>query len=152
MNNRINSGPIEEKEKARIEYKWKEYNLHIDLYKFYLALALRASGFFYLILGGVLTIYFSKDGKQKDNAVTLFLLLPIAMSVILGIIFIHGGRLWKKVTKRIDLIRDDLELYVGVKKAPDVRLLYQILWVFGISFFGVGISLVVLMIHLLLKG
>lgn len=143
---------ISEIEKTRIEYKWREYDTHINLYKFYLNLALKVNGFFYLILGGVLTIYFSKEGEKKDTAVILFLLLPIIMSATLGVIFIHGAKLWKRITDRINQIKIELSLYAGVEKAPDVRLLYQLLRVFGILFFTVFIALLVLMVHLLSKS
>jgi hypothetical protein len=151
-NSRTKFDSISDVEKTRIEFKWREYDTHINLYKFYLDLALKVNGFFYLILGGVLTIYFSKDSERRDIAVILFLLLPIAMSAVLGVIFIHGANLWKKITERINRIKTELSLYAGVEKAPDVRLLYQLLRVFAIFFFIVFIALIVLMAHLLSKS
>jgi hypothetical protein len=51
-------------EQARSETLWQQYALHVDLYKFYLDLALKTNALFYGITGAILTYYFAHPGAQ----------------------------------------------------------------------------------------
>jgi hypothetical protein len=79
--------------------KWEEYKLHIDLYKFYMDIALKANLFFYVLAGGILTYCL---GKYKEvNLIKYSLLLPMLMSLVFGGIFIYGARTWHRVMERM---------------------------------------------------
>lgn len=144
------------------EIKLKEYELHINLYQFYLNLGLSAISFFYLITGGTL-VYFLTNYKHsppktiilrereslKDSLclVTDFpilriaLLLPILLSGVFGWAFIYGAKKWLEVISAIGGFRDDL----GIEKVPDIQFLHQLLCVFGSIFFVVGLFLLPLL-------
>jgi hypothetical protein len=116
------------------EATWKEYELHIDLYRYYLDIGLKANLFFFFIAGGVLGIYL-----QKPSGIMKFsLLLPILLSFAFGGVFLHATFLWMRVSEVIREIRRELKL----KKAPDINLMSLLLFVFGIVFFVIGTSIV----------
>jgi hypothetical protein len=118
-------------DKDKRDERWKEYNLHIDLYKYYLELSLKANIFFYAITGTIVGFYLTHPevGYKKVS-----LLLPIMMSLALGGIFIHGGILWIRVSGIIREIRREL----NIKKAPDINLMTTLLTVFGFIFLVVS--------------
>lgn len=119
--------------------RWKEYNLHIDLYKYYLELGLKANLFFYLITGTILGFYLTHpDIRYKKVS----LLLPILMSLALGGIFIHSGILWIRVSRIIRGIRREL----NIRKAPDINIMTALLVVFGFITLTVGVAMVLLVI------
>lgn len=119
--------------------RWKEYNLHIDLYRYYLDLGLKANLFFYLITGTILGFYLTHPEVRYKK---IALLLPILMSLALGGIFIHGAILWIRVSRIIRETRKELH----IKKAPDINLMTVLLVVFGFIFLVVGASMVLLVI------
>ena len=118
---------------------WKEYELHIELYKYYLDLGLKANLFFYFITGGILGIYLQSPASRLMK---FSLLLPILISLAFGGVFIHGAILWMRVSDVIREIRRELKL----KKAPDINLMSLLLMVFGTIFLVIGISIVFLAI------
>ena len=121
------------------ELLWRQYNLHVDLYKFYLDIALKLNVFFYVITGGILTFYFA---NSNERLIRYSLLLPIILSVAFGGVFIYGSILMSVIRTDIFQIRDKLNLDV----APDVRVLSVLLRVFAIIFFVVAASMILLMV------
>jgi hypothetical protein len=121
------------------ELLWRQYNLHVDLYKFYLDISLKLNVFFYLITGGILTFYFA---NSSEPLIRYSLLLPIILSVAFGGVFIYGSILMSVIRRDIFQIRDNLNLDV----APDVRVLSVLLRVFAIIFFVVAASMILLMV------
>lgn len=121
------------------ELLWRQYELHIDLYKFYLDIALKANVFFYVITGGILTFYFA---HSSERLIKYSLLLPIVLSMALGGVFIHGSKLLRVTRKDIMYTRDAL----GLRVAPDVRVLAGFLQISAIVFFVVTASMVLLML------
>jgi hypothetical protein len=148
--------------------KWEEYKLHIDLYKFYMDIALKANLFFYAISGGILTYCL---GKYKDvNLIKYSLLLPILMSIVFGGIFIYGARTWYRVmermvgsiekptgkfrrkvfywiaqfvagAKRHQILKIDVREELKEVQTPSLQMLFWLLLIFGILFFIVGASM-----------
>jgi hypothetical protein len=121
------------------ELLWRQYNLHVDLYKFYLDIALKLNVFFYLVTGGILTFYFA---NSNERLIRYSLLLPIILSVAFGGVFIYGSILLSVTRADIFQIRDKLNL----DTAPDVRVLSVLLRVFAIIFFVVATSMILLMV------
>src|SRR4051812_44419838 len=95
---------------------WKQYALHVDLYKFYLALVVKVNVYYYAVTGAILTYYF----QNPTNTLSRYaLLLPIAFSLAISAIFFYGAQLLGVVRQELFAIRDELEL----RTAPDVRVL-----------------------------
>lgn len=118
-------------------YKYKEFDLRIQAFRYYLGIALRVNVFYYFTSGVVLGFYVN----QKDaNYLEYFLLLPIFMGAVLGGIFIYAAKLQKGAADIIETIKGELEL--DIKDIPDIDLLYILLRMFGWIFFVVGAGLI----------
>src|SRR5689334_6427872 len=98
------------------ELLWRQYNLHIDLYKYYFDLIIKTNTFFYAITGSILTFYFA---NLSNEFMKYSLLLPIIMSIGLAGAFIYGARLMVVVREDVFDLRDKL----GLETAPDVQVL-----------------------------
>ncbi len=116
---------------------WKQYSLHIELYKFYLEIVIKLNLFYYAITGPMLSFYFS---RSNESLLKYSLILPVAMSIALGIFFIYGIRRLKVVRQDVFNLRDQLSLSV----APDLNVLSYLLLIFSILFFLVASFLLVI--------
>lgn len=112
----------------------KEYASYLRAHEFYFTLSLQAVAFFYAIVGGILSIYFAGEGKDKDPVLVILLGVPLVMSVILGGAFVVGGYLWRNVAKHVECVARMLRII----RVPDVELLTYLLWLFGFLFLVVG--------------
>jgi len=115
---------------------WKQYALHVDLYKFYLDLAIKVNVFYYAITGAILTYYFQ---HTTDGVARFALLLPIAFSLAIGGLFFYGASLMGVIREDLFSIRDQLKLDV----APDVHVLVVFLRSFGTILVVTGVALAV---------
>jgi hypothetical protein len=120
--------------------QWREYEVQIDLYKYYMDMCLKVNAFFYVIAGGILSFYFLNYTRPF---VRYSLLLPILISFVLGGVFFYGASKWERVVRMIREGVNGLELV----KAPDIQILYILLRVSGIIFFVVGIAMLVLFLR-----
>lgn len=136
----LKEGPARPKDslsKEEWDKTWNEYELHIELYKYYLDMGLKANLFFYFITGGILGLYLQNPARRLMK---FSLLLPILMSLAFGGVFIHGALLWMRLSDIIRSIRRDLKF----KKAPDINILSLLLVVFGLIFLVIGVSIIFL--------
>lgn len=124
-------------EPSKREILWRQYNQHTDLYKFYLSLALKANIFYYGITGAILSYYLA---HTNIGPIKYSLLLPIILSISMGLIFLYGAFLMKFPRKEMFNIRDEL----GLDTAPDFNILSIFLIIFGIVLFLVAVSLILL--------
>ena len=127
---------MDQEQPSNRELLWRQYNLHVDLYKYYFDIALKANIFFYGITGAILTYYFA---NSSQDLIKYSLLLPMVMSFGLSILFIYSSFL-------MTVIRDDifdLRKKLGLQTAPDVHVLIMALRVFAVTFFCVAIAMVV---------
>ncbi len=113
---------------------WNQYALHVDLYKFYLDLAIKLNVFYYAVTGAILSYYFQ---GASDGVARYALVLPIVMSFGLGGIFWYGSTLLPVVRKEVFNIRDKL----GLETAPEFRVLTVFLCLMGLIMFLVGVAL-----------
>src|ERR1022692_4462331 len=98
------------------EILWRQYNLYVDLYKFYMEVVLKLNIFFYAITGGILTFYLAHPGIAL---IRYALLLPALMSLAFSGVFFYGARLLRPVRHDLFRIRDALKL----ETAPDIHIL-----------------------------
>ncbi len=115
--------------------KW-EVDKHLENFRFFLDLSLKAVVLFYAIVGGILSILFSKK-PDETPVVTILLYAPLFMSLILGVAFFFGARYWHDATRKIRPVVRILML-----KVPDFQLLTGLLIVFGVSFIASAGALV----------
>ena len=95
---------------------WKQYELHVGLYKHYLELALKFNVFYYAGTGAILSYYFSKTDVPL---IKYSLLFPIIMSLGFGILFIYGAFALRITRQDVFDLRDKL----GLETAPELNVL-----------------------------
>ncbi|HEX8129769.1 MAG TPA: hypothetical protein VF527_11765 [Pyrinomonadaceae bacterium] len=126
-----------ENEQVERELLWRQYHCYLELYKYYLELSLKGNVFFYLITGSILTFYFT----HHDEALVKYsLILPIIMSLALGLAFILGAILTKGLGK--DFV--DLSSQLGFNSCPSVKILIVLLYSFGSIFIIVAMAMILL--------
>lgn len=116
---------------------WKQYELHVDLYKHYLELSLKFNLFYYAVTGGILSFYFS---NTSDFGVPRYLLLvfPVLLSLGFGAFFIYAASLVKVTREEIKALGKAL----GFLTFPEIRVLAIILRLSGIMFIVVALCMV----------
>ena len=120
--------------KPSLELLWKQYALHVDLYKFYLDLTIKANVFYYAVTGAILSYYFQ---GASDGVARYALVLPIVMSLALGGVHWYSSKLIAVVRQEIFDIRDELSL----KTCPEFLVLTIFLRVMGSIMLLVGSAL-----------
>ena len=70
---------------------WKSYEMDMDLYKFYLDMALKMAVFVFAITGGIVSYYVANAASQPWTRVSLA--LPLLMNVTFGLIYWRG--IWR---------------------------------------------------------
>lgn len=142
-------GYLKIKPSADNESLWKEYNYHIDLYKHYLDMGLKANGFYYAILGAIFSFVLTKGIPQSSvNLIAFSLSIPILMSLAFAWTFIRGANLSEEVRWTMNVIKSQLK----IERAPDVQILSELLRTFGYIFFFVGVIIIPIVIYLILTG
>ena len=119
----------------RQELLWKQYELHVGLYKFYLELTLKVNAAFYAISGAVATYTLT---HQDSNAGRAALLIPAVLGLGLAIVAGCGAYLQGATRGELIAIRDLLEL----QTIPEIKILSWLLWVSVVGFLAVSVGLV----------
>lgn len=122
----------------KAEALWRQYELHVDLYKYYLKLALEFNFLYYAITGAILSYYFAHSDLPL---VKYSLVLPVVMSVLFCGFFMYGAYLIEASRTDVFQIRDSLKLDV----APDLNVLSVLLRLFAALMCVVAVAIVVLM-------
>ncbi len=123
-----------------------QYKVYVDLFKFYVDCALKATTWFYAITGSILTYYFSHEHKPSQ-LLPYSLVLPIVLSVGFAIIFLTGRTHLKDMGVKLDHIRGELKL----PGTPHIQFLMLFLTLCGTLYICVGLAITVLLIHDLFK-
>ena len=101
---------------------WKQYSLHVDLYKFYIDATIKVNAFHYAITGAILSFYFTRT----DIALAKWsLVLPLVLSLGLGGLFIYGAGLLEVTREDVFNLRDKL----GLEVSPEFKVLGVLLWI-----------------------
>jgi hypothetical protein len=118
-----------------IDSLWKQYQLHVDLYKHYLDLTLRFNVFYYAVTGAILSFYFS---RADVSVIRYSLLFPVLMSIGFGLFAFYAASLIEVTRQEIFAIRDAL----GLHTAPEVKVLAWLLRICAGLFVFVALCLV----------
>ena len=111
----------------RRELLWRQYSLHIDLYKFYMDLVVKFNIFYYAVTGAIASFYFANPSISN---LKYSLLLPLVMSITFAGLFGYGAWLMRILRQDVFEIRNELVL----QTAPDVRVLSILLYIFAVVF------------------
>jgi hypothetical protein len=96
---------------------WREYDLLVGLYRYYLELSVRVAGGYFLIVGGVLTLVLANS--HDEPIVIAALAAPLALTFVLLLVA-------RKVRPRVGELRDGIEQLgesIGVIVLPHVEIL-----------------------------
>lgn len=126
----------------QLDLLWKQYASNVDLYKFYLELAVKVNVFYYAITGAILSYYFQ---RSTDGIAQYALLLPVLFSFALGGVSLYGASLVHVVRQEMFRTRDAL----GFQTAPEFMVLIVFLRVLGGLQLVVGLTLMVYFLTLL---
>ena len=111
---------VAEKATSPEERLWEEYKLHIELYKFHVDAVVRVNVFLFAGTGAIVSYYIANRGI---DFIWVSLLLPLALSAGLAVIFTLGARYHnvsrrqtKDLEKRLKLATtfEDLHLVIGL--------------------------------------
>ncbi|HEX5708053.1 MAG TPA: hypothetical protein VFX96_12200 [Pyrinomonadaceae bacterium] len=119
-----------------------EYVMHIELYRHYLDVTLKAIVFFYAIAGTLLTLVFSRDKFEgvvaqggspelQASMMKLFVVTPLIISGLLAGSFILGSFLWGRLTH---VLNRKLERSRLLAVPPFTHVLTVVLFCFGVIF------------------
>ena len=111
------------------ELLWKQYSLHVDLYKHYLDMVLKFNVFYYAATGAILSFFFS---KTEVSQIKYSLLFPIIMSLCFAILFLYGTVQLRISRQDLFALRDKL----GLETAPDLYVLSTLLVICAILMVG----------------
>ena len=119
----------------RQELLWRQYELHVSLYKFYLELTLKVNAAFYAISGAVATYTLT---HQVAGATRAALLVPAVLGAGLALIAIYAAIIQDHTRNELLAIRDTLEL----QSIPEIKILGWLLWVSAAGFAAVSAGLI----------
>src|ERR1035441_4714690 len=105
------SGELTSRPEPSDDILWKQYALHVDLYKFYMDLALRFNIFYYAVTGAILSYYFARADVPWMKWTLGF---PCLMSLAFATVFIFGATRIEVVRDELFSIRDKLGLETAV--------------------------------------
>lgn len=121
----------------RQDLLWKQYELHVSLYKFYLELTLKVNAAFYAISGAVATYVLT---HQAVSAAKAALLIPAVLGVGLTFVAAYGAVMQDQTRNELLAIRDTLQL----QTIPEIKVLAFLLWVSALGFVAVSFGLLLL--------
>ncbi|MES2918984.1 MAG: hypothetical protein V4729_10260 [Pseudomonadota bacterium] len=107
------------------EILWRQYNQHIETYKFYLEIVIKLLGFYFAISGAMLSFYFSNAANESAK---YSLYLPFFMGLGLLTFFVIGAVLSAITRNDVFEIRDEL----GLKVSPELGVLTLLLVIFSV--------------------
>ncbi|MEA2118029.1 hypothetical protein [Halovibrio sp. HP20-50] len=107
------------------EIDWRQYQQHIDTYKFYLEIVVKIIGLYFAVSGAMLSFYFANTESEHAK---LALYLPWLIGVGLAIFFSIGA--WLSIVTRDDIF--ELREKLGLQVAPETGVLALLLVIFSI--------------------
>jgi len=107
------------------EIDWRQYQQHIDTYKFYLELVVKIIGLYFAVCGAMLSFYFANTESEHAK---LALYLPWLIGVGLAVFFSIGA--WLSSITRDDIF--ELREKLGLHVAPETGVLALFLVIFSV--------------------
>src|SRR5688572_7813794 len=111
----------------RQELLWRQFELHVGLYKHYLELALKVNAAFYAITGAIVSYVLAHrdDGMSQSG-----LFVPLVLGAGLVALFAYGAVMLRATRAEMIGIRDEL----GLETIPEFKVLSLVLWLSAAGF------------------
>jgi H+/Cl- antiporter ClcA len=116
------------------EINWKDFEMSVNLHKNYLDLVIKLNLFYYAITGAILSFHFT---NQIQSVSIISLILPILMSLLLGVFLIYASKLAWNLRGNIKIRAEKLNLHVY----PEGIVLVTLCAIFGTIMLTVGLGL-----------
>ncbi len=110
------------------ELLWRQYDKHIELYRFYLEIVVKINAFHYAISGAIFSFYFA---NKLEPSIKWAIALPALLSLSLAVLFAYGA--WANLVSRKDVF--DLRDKMGLEVAPELMVLTVLLGIFCVANF-----------------
>jgi len=65
------------------ELRWRQYQVHVDLYKFYLELVLKLKAGYYVVTGSIVAYYLT---HRSEGLARVASVLPLILTVGVGVV------------------------------------------------------------------
>jgi len=114
---------------------WKQYKIHVDLYRHYLELTLKFNIFYYAVAGAIASFCLSRPSPA--GPIRYALLLPALLAIGLAGVCFWGS--WLNLYARAELTRVVTSL--GQTTWPEVQVLTVVLCISGVLFVIAAIAL-----------
>lgn len=82
------------------EIYWRQYQQHIDTYKFYLEIVVKLVGLYFAVSGAMLSFYFTNTASEYAK---LALYLPWLVGIGLAAFFVIGAMMFMSCGMRLTL-------------------------------------------------
>jgi hypothetical protein len=137
--------PASEPDPSQREIQWRQYALHVDIYKFHVDSTIKVNGFVFLVTGGVMG-YVLNGSKSIPAIAKLALVLPVLLSTGLALVMGVAAIYVQKRKEEVETLRKEL----GLSSALNLTLLQFITGSFAVIHVVVAIGLTVAMVLMLL--
>lgn len=87
--------------------QWQQYEHLVDLYRYYLDLAVKGTAAYWVVVGGVLTLVLA---NSQESEVLWALSIPILMSIGLLTALLVGRSKAQELARSIESLADNLDL------------------------------------------
>ncbi|MGO8854774.1 MAG: hypothetical protein ACLQO1_03560 [Steroidobacteraceae bacterium] len=124
----------------RQELLWRQFELHVGLYKDYLNLTLKINAAFYAITGAIVSYVLAHRANDISKAA---LFIPIVLGSGLTLLFLYGSIMLRHTRNEMISIRDELQL----QTIPEIYVLRGLLWLSLAGFFAVTVGVLVIWCH-----
>ena len=121
----------------RPELLWRQFELHVGLYKHYLELTFKMNVAYYAITGAIVSYVLAHhaDGMSRAG-----LFIPVVLGVGLVLLFFYGAMMLRYTREEMISIRDEL----GLQTIPELRVLSFLLFLSAVGFLVVSGGVIVI--------
>jgi hypothetical protein len=123
-----------------LELKWRQYELLVNMYRFYLELFLKFNVFLYAVTGAIVSVYLT---KLNEPVMRFALLLPVVMNLFFGLVFVYGATRIEVSQKEVKEICGALEL----STYPAFRVLTVVLSLGAVLLFLIAAGLLAVVLR-----
>jgi hypothetical protein len=119
---------------------WRNYQLHIDLYKHYLTILIQMNTFSFSVSGAI--IVYALTHLENSLLTRWALPLPFALGILLGGFFLYA----RSLSPNTDILIQKLSQGLGFNVFPATRLLKPLLLTFGLLHLFIAVAAVALFV------
>jgi len=123
----------------RTQLLWEKYKQEVEMHRGYLDLALKLNVFYFAITGAIISFYFLHI--HEEPLVRYSLILPLVMSLGLGVFLWAGSNLSKESQQEFETLAKELNFRVFSAIA---HVLEPLLRIFSVFLFLVAAGLAIL--------